>query len=69
MNRTQRDLAIISKLHKENEKALRLFKSEAPYVKRPKKKVTRRLMKFLDARGKQTKTVNAADVKEQLNLD
>jgi len=40
-----------------------------PYVKGPKKKVTRRLMKFLDARGKQTKTVNAADVKKQLNLD
>ena len=27
------------------------------------------LMKFLDVRGKQTKTVNAADVRKQLNLD
>ena len=27
------------------------------------------LMKFLDARGKQTKTVKAVDVKKQLGLD
>ena len=27
------------------------------------------LMKFLDARGKQTKTVKAADVKKQLDLN
>jgi hypothetical protein len=27
------------------------------------------LMKFLDTRGKQTKTVKAADVKKQLGLD
>ena len=27
------------------------------------------LMKLLDARGKQTKTVKAADVKKQLGLD
>ena len=33
------------------------------------KRQNKALMKFLDLRGKQTKTLKASDVKKQLNLD